>query len=155
MLNSLVNIRVINKGTWMSAFGKNKFLRSIWFSVHLFDQIRMQLSFKYLQAFMTLTSMIRGDMNLYQCNVSASQLVKYQSLSELLLSKKTYSFVPNCGDGVRWNYKFRGKNPRVNLVVTRKWPKNNTHSFSRNLDNFPPCAFYSQHLPLPPPHPCN
>ena len=66
------------------------------------------------------------------------------------LTFDSYSFVRNCsggggggggGRGVS-NCKFWGKNLQVHLIIIKEWPKN-TPPILRNLDNFPPGAFYS------------
>ena len=49
--------------------------------------------------------------------------------------------MPNCRRGE--NCKFCGKKtPQVHLIIMREWPENNS-LILRNLDNFPPGAFYS------------
>ena len=77
----------------MSAFEKNEFLRNISFSVHLFNQIRMQTTFLENSANF---QMIRDDVVLCQCTCSRA-LVKDQflplncpehSIFPLVLSKK-------------------------------------------------------------------
>ena len=42
---------------------------------------------------------------------------------------------------------FAKKTPQVHLIITKEWPKN-TPPILRNLDNFPPGAFYPTHPPL-------
>ena len=53
--------------------------------------------------------------------------------------------MPNCKGGS--NCKFWEKNPQIYLIIIREWPKNNLPTL-RNLDNFPPGAFYSIPLQL-------
>ena len=47
------------------------------------------------------------------------------------------------GGGGRSNGKSFGKKPQVHLIITRELPNNPTPLILRNLDNFPPGAFYS------------
>ena len=56
----------------------------------------------------------------------------------------------NCREGA--NCKFLGKNPQVHLIIIREWPKTNP-PILRNLDNFPPGAFYSNLPPFRSPTP--
>ena len=50
------------------------------------------------------------------------------------------------------NCKFLRKNPQVHLIILREWPERPKNDppppILRNLDNFPPGAFYSN--PPPP-----
>ena len=67
--------------------------------------------------------------------------------SMVMIEVNWYSLVPNWGGpgggGGRAVVQILKKTPQVHLIIIREWPTNNPSSLIlRNLDNFPPGAFY-------------
>ena len=58
-----------------------------------------------------------------------------------------YSFAPNCRSGGDQIASFGKKDPHVHLIIIGEWPEKKP-PILKNLDNFPPGAFYLNPLQL-------
>ena len=75
-------------------------------------------------------------------------LTSWTPFFHIMNSQPRYSFVPNCKGRGRSNWKFWEEAPQVHLVIIKEWPKTRFSLILKNINNFPPSAFYSVPLQL-------